>query len=178
MVVRTMKYLAYLAGPITGCSFDGCVDWREYAIKKLPSEIVGLSPMRGKTYLEGVEKIADSYSYDAKTGYDIVKKTSFAHLSSVMSCARGITTRDFNDCRRADVIIVNLLGAEKVSIGTVMELAWAKAFNIPVVLVMEEKGNVHEHAMISECVGFRVSTLDDAIDVVTMLLLPQPHRET
>ena len=172
-----MKYLAYLAGPITGCSFDGCVDWREYVVKHLPKEIVGLSPMRGKTYLEGVEKIADSYDYDAGTGYGVVKNTKVAHLSSVMSCARGITTRDFNDCRRADVIIVNFLGAKKVSIGTVMEIAWAKAFNIPVILAMEVEGNPHEHAMITECVGFRVQDLDAAIAVASMLLLPQAHRE-
>ncbi len=168
-----MKYLAYLAGPITGCSFDGCVDWREYVTKKLPSEIVGLSPMRGKTYLEGVSDIADAYD-----GEQIVKNTSVAHLSSIMSCGRGILARDFNDSRRCDVLVVNFLGAEKVSIGTVMEIAWAKAFNIPIVMVMEPKNNVHEHAMINECVGFRVETLDDAVDVATMLLLPMPHRET
>ncbi|RDJ35327.1 MAG: hypothetical protein DWQ19_10965 [Crenarchaeota archaeon] len=172
-----MKYLAYLAGPITGCSFDECVDWREYMIKKLPSEIVGLSPMRGKTYLEDVEKIADSYDHSAGQGFGVIKQTSVSHLSHVMSCMRGITTRDFNDCRRSDVIVVNLLGAEKVSIGTVMEIAWAKAFNIPLVLIMEEKGNVHEHAMVNECTGFRVKTCDEAIDVATMLLLPYPHKE-
>lgn len=172
-----MSYLAYLAGPITGCSFDGCVDWREYVVKKLPPEIIGLSPMRGKTYLEGLEKIADAYSYDSKTGYETVKRTRATHLSGVMSCSRGIITRDFNDCRRADVLIVNFLSAEKVSIGTVMEIAWAKAFNVPVILVMEEKGNPHEHAMISECVGFRVKNLDEAVDVATMLLLPIEHRE-
>ena len=49
------RYIAYLAGPITDCSFDECVDWREQACKMLPGEIEGMSPMRGKTYLEGEE---------------------------------------------------------------------------------------------------------------------------
>jgi hypothetical protein len=82
---------------------------------------------------------------------------------------------------RADVLLVNLLGAERVSIGTVMEIAWADAVRVPVVLVMEpsaeentglvpSKGNVHEHAMIRECVGFRVQTLDEGLNVVKAIL--------
>jgi nucleoside 2-deoxyribosyltransferase len=155
----------YLAGPITGCSFDECVDWREKMISQLPSEIVGFSPMRGKTYLEGSKEIAASY-----------EEKSDNSLKQVMSCARGITTRDFNDCKRADAIVVNLVGAKKVSIGTVMEIAWGKAFNIPVILIIEENGNIHEHPMIMECVGFRVNTVDQALDVLKMLLMPTPHR--
>lgn len=152
------KYLAYLAGPITGCSFEGATDWRDEMIKLLPNEIVGMSPMRGKHYLSEIKKIGDSYE------------------DSVLSCTRGIMTRDFNDCRRCDVLIVNLLGAEKVSIGTVMEVAWAKVFNVPVIMVIEKDGNPHDHAMIRECIGFRVDTLKEAAHVATVLLLPAPHR--
>jgi hypothetical protein len=49
----------------------------------------------------------------------------------VLSCARGITTRDYNDCKRCDILVANFLGADKISIGTVMEIAWAKAFPNP-----------------------------------------------
>src|SRR4051812_12682585 len=104
-------YHVYLAGPITGLSFDNAVNWREEFIAKLPSEIVGLSPLRGKDYLEGEPSIAACYE----------------NAGLVLSCERGITTRDYNDVKRSDVIVVNLLGAQKVSIGTVMEIAWAKA---------------------------------------------------
>lgn len=39
----------YLAGPITGLTFEGCKSWREYAIAKLePRGIRGLSPLRAK----------------------------------------------------------------------------------------------------------------------------------
>jgi hypothetical protein len=34
-------------------------------------------------------------------------------------------TRDRFDATRCDVLLVNLLGAERVSIGTMMEVAWA-----------------------------------------------------
>ena len=153
------KYLAYLAGPITGCSYEGATDWRDQIIKLLPSEIVGLSPLRGKFYLNGLPRIKDSYE-------DIA-----------LSAGRGIMTRDFNDCRRADVIIVNMLGAKTVSIGTVMEIAWGKAFNVPIVMIIEDKDNLHDHAMVRECIGFRVTTIEEAVNIASVLLLPASHKE-
>lgn len=152
-------YIVYLAGPITGLSFDASVDWRDWVIGKLPPEIQGMSPLRGKTYLEGESKIEDEY------------------CQSVLSCARGITTRDFNDVKRADMILVNFLGAKTPSIGTVMEIAWAKAFQTPVVMVMEKDSNPNDHAMIRECVGFRVETLQQAVEIVKVTLMPAPHRK-
>ena len=47
------RYIVYLAGPITACSFDQCTDWRDQVCDMLPPEIEGMSPMRGKHYLEG-----------------------------------------------------------------------------------------------------------------------------
>jgi len=79
-------------------------------------------------------------------------------------------TRDFNDCSTCDVLLVNLLGASKVSIGTVMEIAWAYQNRTPVVVVMEQEGNPHEHAMIREAIGFRVHTMGEAIAVVRTIL--------
>lgn len=152
------QYLIYLAGPITGVSFNGCVSWREWFIDHLPKELVGLSPLRGKDYLEGEGNLQMQYA------------------DKVLSTARGITTRDYNDVRRADLIVANLLGAGRVSVGTVMEIAWAKAFSVPVVAVMEPDGNVHDHAMIQECVGFRVETLAEALWLSRVILLPAPHR--
>lgn len=152
-----MEFIVYLAGPITGCSYKEAVDWREDFSRKLPANIHGMSPMRGKYYLESETEIKSLYN------------------DSALSNARAITTRDFNDVKRADLLVVNMLGAERVSIGTVMEIAWAKAFNIPVLLVMEREGNIHEHAMISECIGFRVDNLDDAVDMVKIILLPEPR---
>lgn len=153
------SYIAYLTGPITGLSFDGAVDWRDAFCKLIPPEIQGMSPLRGKHYLQGSESIAASYE-------DIV-----------LSSARGITTRDYNDCKRSDVVIANLLGASKVSIGTVMEIAWTKAFQIPLIAIMEKEGNPHDHPMITECIGFRVENLEEAADIAKVILLPAPHRK-
>jgi hypothetical protein len=84
-----------LAGPITGCSYEGATDWREYAGKRLAPEISGLSPMRGKEYLLHLQSISG-------TGEE------YAHFG-VLSLPRGIMTRDRFDCTRCDVLLVNLL---------------------------------------------------------------------
>lgn len=53
-----------------------------------------------------------------------------------------------------------------------MEIAWAYQARIPVVAIMESENNPHEHGMIREAIGFRVETVDEAINVVRAILLP------
>jgi len=149
------KYICYLAGPITGESFAEANDWREKVKENLDSSIVGMSPLRGKNYLSQQDKILSSYE------------------SIALSSGKGITTRDHNDCKRSDMLLVNLLGAKMVSIGTVMEIAWAYAYGVPTVVVMEE-GNIHHHVMIRESVGFVVDTLEEATHIVNAVLTPEP----
>jgi nucleoside 2-deoxyribosyltransferase len=146
----------YLAGAITGESFGNATDWREYVRTKLSPGIVGLSPLRAKAYLKSETEIGDCY--DSQNG-----------VATPLSTSRGIMTRDFFDCQKCDVILANLLGTEKVSIGTVMEIAWSFAFKKPLILVLEDN-NIHEHAMIREATGFRVSTIDDAILIANSIL--------
>ena len=143
----------YLAGPITGLSYNGCTDWREHAIKSLSEVgIRGVSPLRAKEYLQNQHVIADCYE------------------NQVLGSAKGITTRDRWDATRCDILLANLLGADKVSIGTVMEIAWADLSRIPVVLVMEPEKNGHDHAMIREAAGFRVTTLEEGLRLVKAIL--------
>lgn len=146
------QFLVYLAGPITGLSHAESVEWRDYATKRFPPHIIGVSPMRGKPYLAGKKSIANS-------------------STEVLSSPRGITTRDRNDVMRADLVLVNLLGATKISIGTIMEFGWADAWRKPLVVAMEE-GNPHWHAMVREVSGFIVPTLDEAIAVTIAVLSP------
>lgn len=145
----------YLAGPITGQTFEGCTDWRQFAIKDLRrSGITGLSPLRGKEYLKKVGVLGDEYQ-------DIP-----------LSTARAITTRDRWDATRCDIILVNLLGATRVSIGTVMELAWADSCRIPSIVVIEPEGNLHDHSMLKEVMGFRVDTLEKGLHIAKAILTP------
>jgi len=149
-----MKPSVYLAGPITGLSFDNCTDWRDQVKGWLDPDITAYSPLRAKSYLLGQTTVKDSYD------------------EYILSTQRGIYTRDLYDCRNRDLLFVNFLGAKKVSIGTVMELAWATAFNKPIVLVMEKEGNVHEHSMVREACPMRVETLEEGVFVTRALLLP------
>lgn len=142
------KPLVYLAGPITGLSYGDTTTWREIVEKEFGEDIEALSPMRGKTYLLQKTSIADTYE-------DIV-----------LSSQRAIYCRDMWDCNRCDVLFVNVLGAKTVSIGTVMEVAWAAQHKKPIVLVMEKEGNPHEHAMFREACPFRVESLASAILLV------------
>lgn len=147
------QFQVYLAGPITGLTYDGAEDWRAYAKTELAKfSIKGLSPLRAKDYLrtEGLLK-ADCAGYG-----DL----------NCLSSPRGIMTRDRFDATRCDTVLVNLLGAKAVSIGTVMEMAWADLRRIPLVVAIEPTGNPHEHAMIQEAIGFRVPTLGEALHVV------------
>ena len=146
------SHTIYLAGPISGCSYDGCTSWREAFKSLVPESVQCLSPMRGKDYLEQEQVIDGSYP------------------GHVLSCSRGIMTRDFFDCTRADVVVVNLLDSARVSIGTVMEIAWAYAKHTPTIVIMEPTGNLHEHPMIAEAIGFRVETMEQAAHVAKVIL--------
>lgn len=147
-----MIYHVYLAGPISKCSYDGATNWREYARDLLGPHIVALSPMRGKSYLQAETSLGDTYP------------------DYVMSTDKGIMGRDTFDVRRSDVLLVNFLGATRVSVGTVMEIGMAHALNIPVVLVIEQTGNPHEHAMLREACAWRVDSLDEGIRIVNSVL--------
>lgn len=146
-------FLVYLAGPITGVSYGDATDWRGEFAKKFPSYIQAVSPMRGKRYLSHEKMVQDSYEMHP------------------LSSQKGITCRDRMDVMRCDLLLVNFLGAKKVSIGTVMEIAWADAWRKPIVLVMESE-NVHSHAMVREVAGFIVPTIDEAATIVTSVLSP------
>lgn len=151
-----MSRRVYLAGPITGYTFDGCTEWRTMAKDRLAvNGIEGFSPMRAKDYLKSEGILTGSYPE-----------------GGLFSSSRNIMTRDFHDCSNCNVLLVNLLGCEKPSLGTVMEIAWAWQLRIPVVVAMEAKGNPHEHPMIAEAIGFRTPTLEDALTVVERILLP------
>jgi len=151
----------YLAGPITGLTFRGCTDWREHAIKELAKyNIVGVSPMRAKHYLEALDIIDDCYD----------ERKDLHPLAAVTSSSRGITTRDRWDAMNCDLMLVNFLGAEKGSLGTMIEYGWADAARNPIITVIEKEGNVHDHAIMRELTGFRVETLDEGLNVAKAIL--------
>lgn len=145
--------LVYLCGPISGLSYDEAVDWRNDFRNYLLPGIHTLSPMRGKGYLT-------NELYLEKREYD----------EHVMSTAKGITVRDRFDTIRSDIIVANFLEATKASIGSMIELGWADSNHIPVIAIMEKEGNVHDHGIVNQIVGYRVETVKEAAEIVNIAL--------
>jgi nucleoside 2-deoxyribosyltransferase len=147
-----VKHRVYLCGPITHLTYRDATDWRTTAARLLDSDKVEtISPLRGKDFLKDTG-VLHSGTYDG-----------------TFASAKGIVGRDHFDCTRADCLLVNLVGAPRVSIGSCFELAWAFDRKIPVVLIMEKTGNCHEHVFISESYTYRVETLEEAVTLVRCL---------
>lgn len=147
------KAKLYLAGPITGESWNGATNWRTYVGDALADVgIEGVSPLRSKEYLLNEVAIADRYD------------------EYILSTSKGIFTRDFYDVSRVDGLFVNFLGAKKVSIGTVMEIAYAWSLRKPIIVVMD-KDNIHQHSMLREASGWIVDTIEDGIHVAKNVFL-------
>lgn len=149
----------YLAGPIANVTGHEAIDWREYAQGMLEGLGVEVrDPMRAKKWRWNPdEKISGNFKDYASAGAFFTSK--------------GIMTRDFNDVKQADALLVNLLGAKTASLGTIMELAWAYALQKPAVVCIEPEGNPHDnHPMIHEAMPFRVPTLDEGIYSVAVIL--------
>jgi len=155
-----LKPLVYLAGAIAGLEFDDATDWRLLAAHTLRDRgIETLNPMRAKNALGAQNNGRISTDFRDYEG------------NGAFFTSRGIMLRDSSDVRRCDALLVNLLGLRKPSLGTIMELGWAYLLAKPAVVVIEEQGNPHDnHPMIFEAMPFRVTTLDEAIDSVAVLL--------
>lgn len=153
------KPLVYLAGGIANLTGAQVINWRiEAAAALAQRDIESLDPMRAKRHRWKQDSKVSANFHDYAT-------------AGAFFTSKGIMTRDFNDVKRCDALLVNLLGLEKPSLGTIMELAWAFNLQKPAVVAIEETGNPHDnHPMIHEAMPFRVTTLDEAIDSVAVIL--------
>jgi hypothetical protein len=147
------KKSIFLAGPLTGVSYKDALEWRKYVESKLPADIVAFSALRGKICL-AKERVLKS-----------------AYPEHLLTTPQGTITRDRYDVSRCDALFVNFLDTDRVSIGTIMEMAWADSRRIPIILALEN-GNIHDHAFVRQVAAFITRDLDEAIqtavDVVTM----------
>ncbi|MFZ2587221.1 MAG: nucleoside 2-deoxyribosyltransferase, partial [Alphaproteobacteria bacterium] len=76
-----------------------------------------------------------------------------------------LTTRDYEMIKRSDVLILDVLGAQKASAGSFIEIGWASEMKKPIVLIAEE-GNVHRHIMAMNLITACVISRRQAADVV------------
>lgn len=149
-----MEKVVYLAGPILGQTYEEATEWRDYAKMEFEKHgIITTSPMRAKDF-------AKKY----KTMLDEAKENP-------LGTKKGIVTRDRYDVQNCNIMLVNLKGAKRISIGTMIEYGWADILRKPIITIMEEE-NVHNHAFIKEISGFIVEDLDSGISLVKKILLP------
>jgi len=145
----------YLAGPITGLTYDQAEDgWRRWAADALSAtgKIKALSPLRGKHYLRDQGALEKQYL-----------------TLHQMSSPQGIVRRDFNDVKNCDAILAYFLGAQKASIGTCWEMGAAYALQRPVVAVLEP-GSMHDHPFITQTAAYTFNNIEDALDALIYIL--------
>lgn len=154
-----MKHTVYLSGPMGGCTFEEMTGWRKQAEKELNSDSVKCTlPTRS---------ITPKYH---------------PHETD-----RWINRRDHFDCTKASAVLVNLQGMKSISVGTVMEIAWAYDRHIPVVCIVDKEPKkhgiihegtslfvnapeIHKHPMMVDSITQVVYSVEDGINFVKELL--------
>lgn len=134
------KVYIYLAGPITGSSEDAALGWREKLtgdLSRACEHFVGISPLRCE--LPGADGM-----YPVEYAWD------FAH---------SLTAKNKLDVARCDAVLA-FLPSGTLSIGTVLEMGWAKGLGKTVVLV-SDCDRVLNHPIIMADVPFRFDSRKD-----------------
>ena len=159
--------LVYLSGPIKGLDFYEATGWRASVASTLSRRsggcIQALSPMRGKEALRNVPVLGGNHP-------DILNATREA-----------IWSRDRYDVERADAMLAffgeRVVG--RLSVGTLVEIAWAGARALPVVAVvpLDTKGwseilEMLQHPLVAPAIGWQPNNMEDAIKVLLQLLGP------
>lgn len=155
--------LVYLGGPIKHTTWEGAVAWRDYATNYLfDFGIFTLDPMRGKDFLESHIKGTFGESFGDTT-------QSYKDFNDGWVTEHGITHRDIWDVRRCGIMLANFEDADRVSIGTVLEIGWASAWDKYIITVMDDT-NPHWHGMVRNLSSLIVPDLNDALVRIPILL--------
>lgn len=158
-----MNRRVYLAGPIRFTSYGEATGWRQEVAAILKAcGVEPLSPMRGKEYLSKEKRINGPFA-----------NGSYPHLLSTPAAING---RDRFDVMSSDVVLMNLLGAERVSIGTMIEVGWADAYRKPILLV-DSNGSCHDHAMVRQAASWITDDLYEAVVHLLDILNVEAHYD-
>ncbi len=152
------KKTVYLAGTITGLTHDQArYGWRYEFAKLMPEHIFCNSPMRGKEMLKDFGILTSGEDYP----------------DNAMTTSAGITCRDFNDVRTCDMMIACFTeSGGRLSGGTFMEYGFAHALQIPIIGIGASNDPNLQHLMAQRVLGWRVDGLEEAANIVSLLLTP------
>jgi nucleoside 2-deoxyribosyltransferase len=143
----------YLVHPISGLSYEEVVNYYSAKVKfcrDLGLEV--LCPMTGKGYLRN-EVALRAHGYDKHPA----------------STNHAIFERDKWMVMQADMIYASFCGAKAVSIGSVMELAWASHLGKHSIVALEQE-NIHRHAFVLGAADVIFDTEADADVYLTNLV--------
>ncbi len=150
----------YLAGPIAGFSYKEASVWRD-TISNMVSEfsIICYSPLRGESYDNNNIPLNNCGSRTYK-GVPIEPK--------------NFVRRDWFDVKTSDIMVVYLpASAKTISIGTMVEIGWASALDIPIIgIIPFGEWGIHQHPFLDELFTFQVRTVYEAAQILKTLLLP------
>ena len=141
----------YLAGPIThAVTWESAINWRQKCEKELiVSNIQAISPLRHVMQ----KKRSGEQSWRWDDAY--------------------ITMQCKNDIMRCDAVLANLNNSSKVSIGTIIEIAWANMLQKPIVVILHRDTrlyNEYKYGILNVITPVRVDNLIDGIDMIKELL--------
>lgn len=112
--------------------------------------ISGVSLEVVQQYYDDIRKMFGKICF-VQTPMDVVARTDLSERKESFKDPAMvndvITNRDYKFVEGCNVIFANLSKCTRVSIGTVMEIAWAYAHHKYIIIVMDENG-LHEHGMI------------------------------
>jgi len=142
----------YLAGPINGLTVSQATAWRNHAALLLEyTDFECIDPLRGKISMHADgDRLMD--------GYD-----------NLFSDDKSVIARDLYDIDRADVLLLNTRWANSASLGSLVELGYAKCRNIPIVTVIDNEGPWAHSAWVRVLSTFIAESLEDATDIIRTL---------
>ena len=139
----------YLAGHISGITYDEATEWRHRAAEQLRRDnaVVSLDPMRGKACLR------------AHYGDHPLPRLSGDEYRDIPGADEArlhpdaVAMRDHQDVRAGDVVLANLSMVNKRSTGTIVEMALAHGLGKPVCAVIGHEDDPNAaHPLVSECI--------------------------
>lgn len=149
-----MKTSVYLAGPITGLTWEEATTWRDRASTLLfyGSGITPLDPLRNKSMLND-------------PGGPIARQPDNPEMLGPQYRPQFIVDRDLQDVRRCSGAIINWRN-RLPSVGTAMEIAMLWDRHKPMVFW----GDMPDHAMVAGVVRHYYEDLESAVECLAMIL--------
>jgi nucleoside 2-deoxyribosyltransferase len=144
-----MKPIVYLAGPVLGTTHSEARAWRQEAAEVFADiGILAISPVRAEAPADGIR---------------------YGFGDQVHGGPLAIASKNFFDVGSCDIVFAFMPHQDHVSIGTLLEIGYAKAMGKLVVLVTDD-AYLLRHPVIRGCCGWIVEDFQAGLLIVGDLL--------